>query len=152
MQIKAPTGAYQLPAAGTYLATLESYEDLGLQPNPFGKDRQKVKLVFDLGSGVKQFAWLSPSLHPSAKFYGVATALLGTNPPEVLELDDLVGLECEVDLEHYTANDGKRRAKISDFRMPRQRNTAKRNPKVVSRSTVETNMHGVEVSDEDVPF
>lgn len=160
MQIKAPTGGFRMPEPGTYRATFTEFEDLGMQPNPYGPDRQKLRLVFDLGDGISQFAWLSPSLHPNAKFYAVATALLGAIPPAVLEVEDLIGHECLVTVEHYRSNDGKTRAKISDFRILRSQppsvptvQKSEPNPKSLTlKKPAEVNMHGVDVDDSDIPF
>jgi hypothetical protein len=68
---------------------------------------------------MKQFAWYNVTLHPSSKFYQVASALLGTSPPSALEMDDLVGRKCLVDIEHYENNKGQKRAKVVDVRLAR---------------------------------
>jgi len=120
------SGKNGLPAEGEHTATLIEYEDLGIQPNPFnpGTERQRIKLVFQLEGGSKQFHWATPTLHPMSKFYELATALLRVNPPEALEMDDLVGRSCLVSIEHFRDLKGQQRSKIVDVRrLPNTRRT-----------------------------
>jgi hypothetical protein len=119
MKIIAPgSKKFQLPKQGTHLATLSEYEDLGFQPDVFneGQEKHQIKLVFELEAGGRQFFWCNFSLHPMSKLYEVVSALLGANPPEIVELDELIGNRCEVEIEHYTNAKRQLRSKIVDFR------------------------------------
>lgn len=157
MRIQAPppgsSGSFRLPNPGKYTATLESWENLGLQPNPFGPDKEKLKMVFDLGDNLKQWYWAAPSLHPSSKFYAMACALLAALPGESLEVDDLVGLQCEVEVDHYKSNDGKVRSKIVDFRsLGKITHGSSNHTQKVLNTPPPVNQHGVAVTDDDIPF
>jgi hypothetical protein len=123
MKIVAPeSGKFQLPEPGDHTATLKSYEDLGFQPDIFnsGKEKHQVKLTFELEGGLKQVMWVNATLHPMSKFYGIAAALLGENPPKALEMEELIGLTCTVTIERYKNNKGQDRSKIADVRRSRR--------------------------------
>jgi hypothetical protein len=111
-------GTFELPAEGIHVATFSKYEDLGFRPDPFnpGESKHEVKLTFELPNGVKQFAWMRASLHAKATLHEVVTALLGANPPDEVELENLYGKQCEVEIEHYVTPKGQKRSKIVGYR------------------------------------
>ena len=125
-----------LPTEGEHTATLLEYQDLGLQPDKFnvGKEKRQVKLTFTLDGDQKQFYWCNFTLWPDSNLFRVASALLGVNPPPEIELDDLVGRRCMVSIKHYQSAKGTR-AKIAEFAVLREKN-----------------VHGVEISNADIPF
>lgn len=116
-----PGSGFKLPDQGTHTATLTSFEDLGHRDDPFnpGETKHEIRLSFELEDGSEQRGWYRVSLHPKAKLYEVVTALLGRNPPDTLEMDDLLGLVCELEIEHYVNPQGMTRSKIVDVRRAR---------------------------------
>jgi len=110
---------FQLPPEGSHVATFTGYEQLEERPHPFqpGKVQRQVKLTFSIDGDtgpLNQYAWLTASLHEGARLFGVVRALLGKKPSGVIELNDLVGRSCLVEIEHYNSN-GKQRSKIVGY-------------------------------------
>lgn len=105
-----------MPAEGRHIATFQSYEDIGETPNRFehGKMQHQMKLTFLIGE-MKQFAWVTASLNDKSTFFKIAKALLGKKPDGEFEVDDFLGLRCQVEIERYENNKGQKRAKISGY-------------------------------------
>ena len=111
---------FQLPPEGTHTATFVGFEDKGEQPDPFdpGKLRHQVQLTFSIpgdGGPLKQHAWLTASLHEKATLFKVVRALLGRRPSGTVDLNELVGKSCQVEIEHYTNFKGKPRSRITGY-------------------------------------
>ncbi len=137
MKLSTSRPKFQLPPEGFHIASLIRFEDKGEQPNRFeeGKTQHVVELLFSIAGDngpINQYAWVSASLHEKSRLFGIVRALLGKKPEGVIDLNDLVGLRCQVEIEHYSSN-GKRRSKIVSYRpVP--------------------NPQGVHVDDSDIPF
>ena len=116
MKIVAPKT--ELPPKGNHVATFLEYEDLGFRPDPYnpGESKHELKLTFELANGAKQFAWMRASLHPKSTLYQVVAALLGTNPPDEVELGDFCGSQCEIEIDYYNTAKGQTRSKIVKYR------------------------------------
>jgi len=114
---------YGMAETGEYLATLESYEDLGERPDPFnpGELKHQLKLVWKLEGAGEQWDWVNVSLFAgSAKFgpsklYEIASLLLKSSPPKKLDLDRLIGKSLTVSVKRTTGEDGKSKSKIDGY-------------------------------------
>ena len=113
---KVPSNSYKIPNEGCHTGTLTNVEDKGWQPNPFQKDqdgqprlRHQVLLEWQLedDSKVKEFQTLS--LHEKANLTKVVRALTGTTPSgnDEMDLTNLIGESCRLEIEHRRARDGK---------------------------------------------
>ena len=118
VKIKKPEDKFVLPAEGEYSGKLVEYEDQGEQDDKFnpGETTHRVQLVWQLKGGAKQYQWVKVSLHPMSRLYEIATALLGSNPPDELDMDDLVDKSAYLTIAHYQGNDGRTKSKITDIR------------------------------------
>lgn len=120
MIIASNTKNYKLPAEGRHLATLQAVADEGMQPNSFkpGSMRHVVKLTWEVtqpdGSTSEIWDWKTASLGELAKLRVVVRALLGKTPGTKLDLDELVGRQCVVEVEHQQRG-GKTVARIVDY-------------------------------------
>lgn len=113
---KKPTSSYQIATEGSHTGTLAEVEDKGLQPNPFQKDtnglpkmRHQVVLVWTLEDGATIKEWQTLSLHEKANLPGIVKALTGSIPQEddEVDLEDLIGEQCRLEIEHQRGRDGK---------------------------------------------
>ena len=148
------------------------YEDEGLKDDPFnpGQQKQRIKLIYELEGGSRQYQWLNASAHPSSKLYEVATSLLNALPGDEIEVDDLVGKRCWVTIAYRTTAEGKKFANIVETRpllaengAPRFDTSKKAPPTSVKTSwpaarnskvrtpPAESNRYGP-ITDDDVPF
>jgi hypothetical protein len=102
MQIVAP----KLPEAGIHKARIIAIEDLGIEPDPNkpGKTRHRLKLIFEFEDGSTQWKWVTATLGYRSTFRPIVEALLG-GIPEVLEISDLIGRDCEIRIERYVSKD-----------------------------------------------
>jgi hypothetical protein len=135
MKLNTSATNFQLPPEGTHAATFTGFEDLKERPHPFqpGKMQHQVKLTFSIPCDaglLKQHTWMTASLNENAWLFKVVRALLGKKPNGVVDLNDLIGRSCLIEIEHYNSN-GKQRSKIVDY------------------SPAPT-LHGVSVSDDDL--
>lgn len=74
---------------------------------------------------------MNASLNEKAQLYKVVRALLGKKPNGVIELEDLKGKSCLVDIEHYQSK-GQQRSKITSY-------------------ATAPNSHGVCITEDDLP-
>jgi hypothetical protein len=118
MKIRAQEGSFVLPEEGEHKAELIEVEDLGMVDDYFnpGEKKHRMKLVYQLEGGSKQFQWLNVSLHPNSTFYQMATALLNAFPGEEIETEKLIGKRCWLILKHRKNEAGKMVADIKDAR------------------------------------
>jgi hypothetical protein len=125
-----------LPPEGSHIATFIDYEDLGEKENKFepGKTQHQLKLTLSIrgdNGPMNQYAWVNASLNEKSILYDIVRALLGKKPKGEVDLDDLKGKSCLVEVEHYESK-GKKRSKIISY-------------------AAAPNQHGVSISDDDFP-
>lgn len=153
MKIKAWQESFVLPEEGEHLATFVRYEDLGMQPNAFkpGEEIHKVRLIWRLKGGVEQFQKVNVTMHPQSNLYEIVTALLGDNPPAEPELDDLIGKNAYITIEHQEdrKQKGKMWANIVDIRPVSFKGRKLPGPAAAAVSAATSKL---EITDDDIPF
>ena len=106
------TGAFQIAPEGIYTATLADVVDEGVRQNPFkaGQAQHRIKLIWRLlppdGKTVDQYDWVTLSLHVKSRLLKVVRALTGGNPDTEVDVEALVGLSCQLEIEHHTTRAG----------------------------------------------
>lgn len=155
MKIKKPDSKFVLIAEGEHLAKLTDYEDQGEQEDRYnpGETTHRVQLIWQVKGGSKQFQWVKVSLHPMSRLYEIATALLGENPPDELEMDDLVNKTAYITIEHYKGEDGRMKSKVTDIRPAKFKGRIMPKPEPKSEPEPEPEPEQeVMAEEEDVPF
>jgi hypothetical protein len=143
------TSGYKLPNEGEYVATVTDVKNLGKKLNKFGKETEQLQFTFELENGLTQLAWANAVLAPSSKFYEISSALLARNPPDEIDTDLLIGRRARIYIEHYTAQDGRIKSKVTMYRVaPKPGSTEpKEEPKEET-----TQVDKEQVDEEGVPF
>jgi hypothetical protein len=117
-----------MPPAGEHQATLVAVKQEPKRINKWGREQEQLCFTFELKDGAKQKAWVNVPkedgvyvMSPSSMLYEIASALLAKNPPAGMDTDNLIGLECRIQIDRYMGVDGKERTKIVGYRVAQQR-------------------------------
>ena len=103
---------WEIPADGLYQAVLADVVDLGTQSTNFG-DKLRARFVYILsetdseGRPFRLMQQLNQSLHEKSGMYKVVRRLLGKEPGESLEMDSLIGKQCQLDVVQNEGKEGK---------------------------------------------
>jgi hypothetical protein len=105
-------GDFELPPEGKHSARLVKFVDMGAQPGKFGTSRQ-AELAFEIigqttehGDPMLAFKRIFNLSPRSKNFRDVVRALTGLHDIAAVETATLVGLSCELLVEHVTNEDG----------------------------------------------
>ncbi len=156
---------------GPHLSTLADVQDLGIQNTNFG-ERHNLRLVFLIGESDPKGEPLQVSLictasaHENSKLTALTRLLLGDQATEDVDTSDLLGKSCCLTTEQQANSRGKVFAQIVsqralrpgdqgpsipiDYERSENRPTSK--SKVNGTTKPFTNVHGVTVTEEDIPY
>jgi hypothetical protein len=103
---------FELPPEGKHPARLIKFIDLGSQPSKFGASRQ-AQLVFQLigqtlenGDPMCAFKYVFNLSPRSKNFRDIVRSLTGAHDISTVEVSELIGLPCELSIEHTTNDSG----------------------------------------------
>ena len=114
---------FEIPGDGLYQAVLADVVDLGDQPTMYGV-KPRVRLVFVLaetdseGRPFRLMQHMTKSLHEKAALYKAVRRLLGKEPPDSLDLETLIGKQCQLDVVQNEGSEGKMYANIANVLSP----------------------------------
>lgn len=156
---------------GPHLATLCDVQDLGIQNTNFG-ERHNLRLIFLIdeldpkGEPLQVSLICTASAHENSKLTALTRLLLGDQATEDVDTSDLLGRSCCLTTEQQANSRGKVFAQIVsqralqpgetppsipiDFERNENRATSKRKVNGITKPF--TNVHGLEITDEDVPL
>ena len=105
------------PSNGSHLAVLADIEDMGIQNTGFGeKPTLRLTLLVDekdpRGELFRVTDICTASAHPDAKLSEYARALLGGDPGDDLETEDLIGRCCGLETQQKANAKGKVYARV----------------------------------------
>ena len=106
------TRKHPQPSNGSHLAVLADIEDMGIQNTSFG-DKPTLRLTFLVdekdphGELFRVTDFCTASAHDKAKLSRYARALLGNDPGDDLETEDLIGRCCGLETEQKANTKGK---------------------------------------------
>jgi hypothetical protein len=133
--------ANSLPA-GRYAATIEQFTDLGEVETPYGV-KQQFLLVWKVshnGNVVHIKQWVNASLHPDSTLSKIIEAVTGEEPAE------------EFDAAHLAGGSAMIKVAPSDAGWPRIKDVGFGGTKGGVPSAKAGNDHGLEITDQDIPF
>lgn len=100
----------EIPSEGLHAARLLKVKDLGQIESRFGL-QHRVRFIFEVldesdsnGKNKLAFSSYNLSLNHKSLLFKAVKSLLGEEPPATLDLEMLVGIECQVLIEHNQAN------------------------------------------------
>jgi len=114
---------FEIPADGLYQAVLADVIDLGDQPTNYGT-KHRVRFIFILsdtdsdGRPFRLMQQMSLSLHEKSIMFKAVRRLLGKDPGESLDLETLIGKQCQLDVIQNEGAEGKIFANIATILAP----------------------------------
>jgi hypothetical protein len=95
---------FEVPEDGLYPAVLADIVDLGEVETQWGK-KHRIRFIYILeatdkgGRQFRVFHQLNASLHEKSTMYKVVRRLLGKDPGKSIDLDVLLGKQCQLDVQ-----------------------------------------------------
>ena len=102
---------FEVPEDGLYKAVVADVVDIGEVETKFGK-KHRVRFVYMLedtdteGRQFRLFQQMNVSLHEKSQMFKLIRRLTGTNPGLTFDLEDLLGKQCQLDVQQ-SESDGK---------------------------------------------
>jgi hypothetical protein len=157
---------YEIPAEGEHQGVLADIVDLGEVPTQYGV-KKMVRLTFVLeqkgkdGKPLRASRRFPQSLYQRSALRNAIKSMLGRDPGDTFDMEKLIGTNAWVEIEHHHENGGRTYANIVDFRRVRKGDKVLTVPSDFKRITGKPgnngtdvqnqNIHGVDVTDDDVP-
>lgn len=154
---------YQLPPEGMYRGQLTTIEELGPTMTPNG-EKDRVRFIWTLeekdeeGNPFRVFESFNLSIHPKSLLSKTIFEITGKSPGQEFELNDLVGSELNLVLQHNTNEfDGRTYCNIAARLRPStaaETAEAKRVTTAVAKVNAQatTTTDPNTITDEDIPF
>ena len=160
---------YEIPDEGIVNGTLAEVKDLGEMPTAFGS-KDKILWVWETdqigrnGKPMKVFQRFTKSLHPKALLYKALRSITGEEPGEEFDLSSLIGTQVQLVIQHNEGEDGITYANVASIFRPKTAEEEASERRVETfveaaqrkqgafKIKKETNLHGVEVDNNDMPF
>jgi hypothetical protein len=114
---------FEIPADGLYQAVLADVVDLGEQPTNFG-NKHRARFIYILtetdseGRPFRLMQQLNVSIHEKSGMFKVVRRLLGKDPGESLDLESLIGKQCQLDVMQNEGSEGKVYANVQTVLAP----------------------------------
>jgi len=114
---------FEIPADGLYQAVLADVIDLGNLPTNYG-EKHRVRFIFILpdtdseGRPFRLMQQMTLSLHEKSIMFKAVRRLLGKDPGESLDLETLIGKQCQLDVIQNEGAEGKMYANIATILAP----------------------------------
>jgi hypothetical protein len=139
--VEQTTKEWELPAEGTHAAEIIAVEDLGMKPTNFGNRRRclikyRVQQLGENGEPLTVVESFNVNINIGSRLADRIKTLTGKLPDKRFDLSTLVGWKGTIMVTHTEAEDGRVFANVTG----------------VIRSKPATNLHGLDITDEDVPF
>lgn len=161
---------FEIATEGVHDAELIEIKELGMVETPNG-EREKVRFVYGLddidsrGKNLLVFQSFNLTLHPSSFLSKAIYDLTGEEPGEEYELDDLLGIRCQLVLKHHRSEtSGKTYANVAAILRPktaREEAEEKRVAAAIAKvkqaaatppMSSASSLDAATVTDEDIPF